>query len=190
MRNSAASFGTKKASPPPLPPPQKVDCYQSFEEFEKRVTKLHLPENWQINSLANYYWILKHDTIHDIPIFDTYIGNNLEFTIRVFAVCIQANHEIYMNFSKSVKNITLSNLVQEIGHYCICEGIKNEKNFQYTNQHSVPKIFNPNVTIPSTFYKILQHGYIFAKPISAPTARNMKIQKKKEKKKIICSKIH
>ena len=47
--------------------------------------------------------------------------------ILVFAVCIPANHEIYMRFSKSVKNITLSNLVQEISHYCICEGIKNEK---------------------------------------------------------------
>ena len=71
----------------------------------------------------------------------------------MFAVCIPAKHEIYTKFSKSVKNITLPNLVQEISHYCICEGIKNEKNFQYTNQHSVPKIFNPNVTTPSTFIK-------------------------------------
>ena len=111
MRNSAASIATKKASAPPLPPPQKVDCYQSFKEFEKRVAKLNLPENWQSNSLSNYYRILKHDTIHDISIFDVYIGNNLEFSIRVFAVCIPANHEIYMKFGKSVKNMTLSNLV-------------------------------------------------------------------------------
>ena len=92
------------------------------------MTKLHLPENWQINSSSDYYRILKHDTIHDIPIFDIYIRDNLEFTIRVFAVRIPANHEIYMKFSKSVKNISLSNLVQEISHYCICEGIKNKKN--------------------------------------------------------------
>ena len=58
-----------------------------------------------------------------------------------------------MKFSKPVKNTTLSNFVQEISHYCICEGIKNEKDIQYTNQHSVPKIFNPNVTTPSTFTK-------------------------------------
>ena len=118
MRNSAVSIATKKASPPPAPPPQKVDCYWSFEEFEKRVTKLHLPENWQINLSSDYYRILKHDTIHDINIFDIYIRNNLEFTIRVFAVCIPANYEIYMKFSQSVKNITFSNLFQEISHYC------------------------------------------------------------------------
>ena len=71
----------------------------------------------------------------------------------VFAVCLQANHEIYTKFSKSVKNITVPNFVQEISHYCICEGIKNEKKFQYTNQHSVPKIFNPNATTSSTLTK-------------------------------------
>ena len=127
MRNSAVSIATKKASAPPPRPSQKVDCYRLFEEFEKRVTKLCLPENWQINSSSNYYRVIKHDTIHDIPIFDIYIGNNLEFTIRVFAVYIPANDEIYTKFSKSVKNITSSNLV--------------------------PKIFNPKVATSSTFTK-------------------------------------
>ena len=74
-----------------------------------------------------------------------------------------------------MKNITLSNLVQEISHYCICESIKNKK-IQYTNQHSVPKIFNPNVTTPLTFRDQL-HVHIFAKLISAPTAKNLKIKK-------------
>ena len=125
MRKAVVSIAAKKASAPPPPPPQKVDCYQSFKEFEKRVTIIHFSENCQINSSSDYYWILKHDKIHDIPIFDIYIRHNLEFTIHAFAVCIPANHEIYMKFSKSVKDITLSNLIQEISHYCICEGIKN-----------------------------------------------------------------
>ena len=84
-----------------------------------------------------------------------------------------------MKFSKPVKNTTLSNFVQEISHYCICEGIKNEKNIQYTNQHSVPKIFNPNVTIPSTLQNFTDplHVHIFANLMSAPTAKNLKIKK-------------
>ena len=45
-------------------------------------------------------------------------------------MCIPADHEIYMEFSISVKKITLSNLVQKISHYCIYEGIKTEKNVQ------------------------------------------------------------
>ena len=71
--------------------------------------------------------------------------SNLAFTICVLTVCIPGNHEIYMKFKKIIKNITLSNLVQEISRYCICEGIENDIFFQYTNQHSIPKIFNLNV---------------------------------------------
>ena len=48
MINSAASIATKKTSALPRPLPQKIDCYRPFEEFEKIVTKIHLPENWQI----------------------------------------------------------------------------------------------------------------------------------------------
>ena len=104
-------------------------------------------------------------------ISDIYIRANLEFTICVFAVCIPANHEIYMKFSKSVKNITLSNLVQEISHYC--GGIKNEK------------IFNTptNILFPKYLIQILQHHQhfqnfkIFAKLISALTTKNLKIKK-------------
>ena len=49
-----------------------------------------------------------------ISLYLIYIRDTLKFTICVFAVCMPASHEIYMKFSKSVKNITLSNLVQEI----------------------------------------------------------------------------
>ena len=131
-----------------------------FRRIWKTVSKLHLPENWQIDSSSNYYRILILDRVHDIPIFDIYTRNNLKFTICMFAVCIPANHEIYMKFSKSVKNITLSNLVQEISHYCICEVLKIKKNSKY-QKHPIPKIFNPNVTTPSTFAKILQINFMF-----------------------------
>ena len=97
----------------------------------------------------------------------------------MFAVCIPANHEIYTKFSKSVKNITLSNLVQEISLYCICEGIKNEK---FSN---IPTniLFQKYLTQMLQHHQHLQnftdqlHVHIYAKPISAPTAKNLKIKK-------------
>ena len=63
----------KKGTTTTLPPPQKVDCYQPSQEFEKKTIKIHLSENWQINSLLNYFRILQHDTIHDVSIFDVHI---------------------------------------------------------------------------------------------------------------------
>ena len=89
MRKSAVSIAAKKSITTTNTTTSKSILLSPFEELEKRVTKLHLPENWQIKSSSDYYPISKHDTIHDVPIFDTYIRKNLEFT-RVFAVCIPA----------------------------------------------------------------------------------------------------
>ena len=54
-----------------------------------------------------------------------------------------------------------------------------KKKIQYTNQHSVPKIFNPKLLTPLTFtnFKHQLHVHIFAKSISAPAAKNWKIKK-------------
>ena len=101
MKNSAVSIATKTTSAPPPAPPQKGDCYRSFEEFEKKVTKLHLPENWQINSSSNYYRILKNDTIHDIPIFDIYI---LETIYNLLFVCSQCAYQLTMKFIQNLVN--------------------------------------------------------------------------------------
>ena len=64
-------------------------------------------------------------------------------------------------------------MVHESSHYCICGGIKNEKPFQYTNEHCVPEMFNPNITTPWTFTKFC----IFPKPTSASIAKNLEIKK-------------
>ena len=110
------------------------------------MTKLHLPENWQINSSSDYYRILKHDTIHDIPIFDIYIRNNLEFTIRVFAVFVPDNHEIYLKFSKFVKNIALSNLIQETsqGIKKYCKGIVKVLKMNFFSIYQ-PTLYSKNI---------------------------------------------
>ena len=74
----------------------------------------------------------------------------LETIQNLLFVCSQCAYQLTMNLYEIYKSvqITLLNLVQESSHYCICEGIKNEKPFQYTNQHCVLKMFNPNVTTP------------------------------------------
>ena len=84
-----------------------------------------------------------------------------------------------MKFSISVKNITLSNLVQEISHHCIFEGI--EIKFFFNTPTSI--LFQKYLIQILQHHQHLQnftdqfHVHIFAKPISAPTAKNLKIKK-------------
>ena len=83
----------------------------------------------------------------------------------------------HKEITKSVKNITLSNLVQEISHYWSYWKWKKKNNIPY------------NIMFQKYLIRTLQrhqnlqnfidplHVYIIAKPISAPTANNLKIKK-------------
>ena len=87
----------------------------------------------------------KKDEIHIIPEIDIFIDSDLNFTIRVFAWCLEKDHEIYKKFDKSVKKITLSNLIKEIAQYHICMGIEIGNKLPSTDKHVVTKIFNPGL---------------------------------------------
>ena len=96
--------------------------------------------------MGNKYWeqysFLEKDNIHEIPEIEVFIDNLLNLTIRVFAWCLEIDNEIYKRYKKSVKNITLYNLLKEITQYQICKGIHNEKVFQSAEQHVIPKKFD------------------------------------------------
>ena len=121
--------------------PEK-DCYKDFEELCQRVSNLKLPPNWNIEFGTNLH-IFKNDEIHEIPIFDLFFNNDLNFIIRVFTWCLPTDHEIYKRYKNSVKKIFVSNLVKEIMQYHVCQGMKNENTFQYSDQHIIPKKCDP-----------------------------------------------
>ena len=86
--------------------PEK-DCYKDFEELCQRVSNLKLPPNWNIEFGTNLH-IFKNDEIHEIPIFDLFFNNDLNFIIRVFTWCLPTDHEIYKRYKNSVtKNLCI-----------------------------------------------------------------------------------
>ena len=129
-----------------------------------------------------------------------FIDYLLNFTIRVFAWCLAIDHEIYKKYEKSVKNITLSNLLKEIAQYQICKGIHNEKVFQSAEQHVVPKKFdllsNTSKTCETKFYRcpaclVLSATYFctnFIKYENQKSSQLKKVIKKKEANNLIPAK--
>ena len=64
---------------------QKFDCYQSCDEFYKRVASLKLPQKWEI-IIGNNVYCWKKDDIHEILEIEVFTDNLLNFTIRVFVL--------------------------------------------------------------------------------------------------------
>ena len=59
------------------------DLYKSFDELCKQVHNLNVPPNWRV-SFGNTLHIFRKDKIHEIPVFNVYFSNNINFLIRVF----------------------------------------------------------------------------------------------------------
>ena len=107
-----------------------------MHEFKKIILSLKLPGDWQIPDQQNH--IFRKSKSYEISSTDIYVGEDLEFIIRVFSWCIPLDHEIYTIYKKTMKNIT-SNLIKVISNYNIYPGIKIE---QAKKQPFVPKAFD------------------------------------------------
>ena len=63
------------------------------------------------------------------PVFDIYFNNTLSLFIRVCSWCLHTDHGLYKKWDSSVKNVTLSNFVNGLTAYCMCDKLKNESIF-------------------------------------------------------------
>ena len=156
--NSRTSAEGTAAKRPNLPTKEKPEgaYYADLHEFKKKSSSLKLPDEWQISDKQNH--IFQKSKSYEISIIDIYVGEGLEFIIRVFSWCIPLDHEIYTKYKKTMKNITLSNLIKVISYYNICSGIKDDQAKKTAICHSVPKTFDfsQNSSVPFnqvTFYR-------------------------------------
>ena len=80
-----------------LPPPAESTnphLCKRFDELFKVVANLNVSPNWRI-SFCNILHIFQKDEVHEIPLFDVYFSNKINFIIRVFAWCLPTDHDKY-----------------------------------------------------------------------------------------------
>ena len=141
VRASAQQIQKKKDCLPLEPSqPVNVTCYKSYDEFKVKTNKLKLP-GWQMTDHSNFMTFFHYDSVHSVPKFEIYVDEQLNFRARCYLWSLPATHDVYTNFQKSVKNITISNLMNIVSSYGFCPGLSHEFSAACT-QHSVPKVFN------------------------------------------------
>ena len=122
---------------PDTPPPS---CYKSFTEFNNRVTSLKLV-GWQVNNHDNVTHFTLNDQTHSVPKYEIYVDDQLSFTVRVLLWNIPNGHEIYSLYQRSLNNVTVTNLINDIIKFNICPGALQIYSGSCI-EHSVPKIFS------------------------------------------------
>ena len=112
--------------------------YKNFSELCKRVQNLKLKDDWEVFYEENKVLFKLLTPRHLIPHLEIVVNDSLEFTIIIFGWILPEDHLIYKKYMRSVRNITVSNLLHEIRSYELCPGLDDNTNSKKVIDHVVP----------------------------------------------------
>ena len=110
-------------------------------QFKKRIALLKVPSSWEIVHTNDNIVFKYNDDIHSVPKYGIYTNDTLAFRIRYFLWMLPNNHELYTTSFHSFQNITVSNLINILTSYDVCNGISDVAAANFI-EHSVPKYFS------------------------------------------------
>ena len=162
-------------------------CYKDFKELTSRVQKLVL-KDWYVSSSDDQIRLRKFEVPYVTPRLDLRIDDSLAFTLIVFGWFLPEDHILCKCVKRSVRNITVSNLLIEIGKYEICKGHP-EKSYSglsirhvlpvHTDQFAQTETSSPCLTSPLRLKLTLQAQRLKCRQLQAPIKEmKMEIEKK------------
>ena len=123
-------------------PPQVTQKYQNLNEVYNRTKNLKYLENnkWKLKSSDNKIVFTKMQVAFTLPKNELIGDESLGFSVIVFGWVLPEEHEIYKMFLRSIRNISIIELLDKIRKYELCEGLKVEAEGSLT--HCVPQEMN------------------------------------------------
>lgn len=110
--------------------------YENFADLCKRVASLKL-NDWYITVSGNDIIFKRFSPPCIVPNFKVTVDESLEFTIVIFGWLLPDDHVLYKKHYRSVRNITISELLKNITHLNLCPGVHDMKSKDLIS-HIVP----------------------------------------------------
>lgn len=127
--------------------PAVVQEHQSFADVCRKVSQHKiLKETWDVLVLDDRITIRKTKVPYLLPEYDIVVDDSLGFTLSVFHWLLPENHELYKKHYRSVKNVSIQQLLEEIMAHFLCNGVTNRLlNSGDIKHHVIPKSHDPLV---------------------------------------------
>ncbi|KAG1649501.1 Ring canal kelch protein [Nymphon striatum] len=121
--------------------------YKSFEDLRKKVKSLKSIKKWDVQELEDRL-ILKKVTNSSLllPEIEMMIDDSLGFTVSVYGWLLPEDHELYTRHLRSISNITVSGLVNNVNTMTTCPGVKPTYLSSRSSEmihHVIPKRVDP-----------------------------------------------
>lgn len=101
----------------------QTGIYKSLPEVCRGLKDLKSLTNWSCKSFENKIVVKKIDNAFLLPQIEIVINESLGFTVKVFGCFLPDDHPLYLTYKRSVGNITVKSLVNELDEYKLCCGV-------------------------------------------------------------------
>lgn len=94
--------------------PLPHSCYKGFSELCQRVKSLKSLGDWSLKIFEDKIVLKK--TVHPyvLPRLEIIMDDSLGFTVKVFGSYLPEDHPLYLDYRRTVRNITVSNLIRQL----------------------------------------------------------------------------
>ena len=98
--------------------------YKSFKELCLRIPQLKTltDNNWSIEIKTDRIILSFSDSSFVSPRYTIQVDDSLGYTISVYGWLLPETHEIYKNYHRSIRNVNILNITQELSNFNICQG--------------------------------------------------------------------
>ena len=142
MNMPRKSHETSKPSPRPERSVVKCNeaslshsCYRGFSELCQRVKSLNSLGDWSLKIFDERILLKKMVDQYVLPHLEIVIDESLGFTVKVFGSYLPEDHPLYLYYCRTVRKITVSNLLRQLEGYKLCDGVStielNDKLYHY-----------------------------------------------------------
>lgn len=118
--------------------PASTSFYSTFQEFSQRAKNLKTICDWMSKFSVDKAVFKKMTEPYMLPQLEIIVDDGLGFTVKVYGCYLVEDHPLYLEYRRSMQNVTLSNLVKELEGYKLCNGVQTLELTSKLFHHVVP----------------------------------------------------
>ena len=112
--------------------------YSTFQEFSQRAKSLKTICDWISKFSVDRAVFKKMAEPYMLPQLEIIVDDSLGFTVKVYGCYLVEDHPPYLQYCRSMQNVTMSNLVKELEGYKLCSGVQTLELTSKIFHHIVP----------------------------------------------------
>ena len=122
-------------------------CYKTLNDFNQSLSNIKSLNDWNKKTLEDKVVLKKMVDPYVLPKTEIIVDDSLNFTIKLYGCFLPEDHPTYMKYRRSMRNITISRLVDELESYVLCCGVEpNDSDYSKLLHHVIPTYTDSDVS--------------------------------------------